>query len=63
MSTTKDERDRLGETLHRKEKADEDRFFAEKDRAAIERLRKTIPGHCAQCGAALVDARCPAGHA
>jgi len=35
-----DEKDRLGEKLRQKEKAEEDRFFAERDKAAVERLRR-----------------------
>ena len=75
MSTTTDEKDRLGETLHRKEKAEEGRFFAERDAAAIARLREkarpaapaedrkhTTPETCPRCGEPLITARCPAGH-
>ena len=35
-----DEKDRMGEKLHQKEKADEDRFFAERDKALLEKLRR-----------------------
>jgi len=35
-----DEKDRLGEKLRQKEKAEEDRFFAERDKALLERLRQ-----------------------
>jgi hypothetical protein len=35
-----DEKDRLGDKLRQKEKADEDRFFAEQDKAALEKLRR-----------------------
>jgi ribosomal protein L37AE/L43A len=35
-----DEKDRLGEKLRQKEKAEEDRFFAERDKALIEKLRR-----------------------
>ena len=55
-----DEKDRLGDQLHRKEKADEDRYFAEKSRKQLEALRerhraaaKSGQGHCPRCGAAL----------
>jgi hypothetical protein len=34
-----DEKDRLGEKLRNKERAEEDRFFAERDRAALAKLR------------------------
>jgi hypothetical protein len=34
-----DEKDRLREKLHQKEKAEENRFFVERDKAAVERLR------------------------
>jgi len=35
-----DEKDRMGQKLRQKEKADEDRFFAERDKAAVEKLRR-----------------------
>ena len=35
-----DEKDRLGDKLRKKEKAEEDRFFAERDKALIEKLRR-----------------------
>jgi hypothetical protein len=35
-----DEKDRLGQKLRQKQKGDEERFFAERDKAAIERLRR-----------------------
>jgi hypothetical protein len=34
-----DEKDRLGEKLQEKRKAEEDRFFAERDKALLEKLR------------------------
>ena len=34
-----DEKDRFGDKLRQKEKAEEDRFFAERDKAALEKLR------------------------
>ncbi len=71
-----DDKDRLAEQLRQKEKADEDRFFAEQSRAQIERLRAARaeapardPGTCPRCGTPLeitqmkgvaVDA-CPKG--
>lgn len=35
-----DEKDRFGEKLRQKEKAEEDRFFAERDKAALAKLRR-----------------------
>jgi len=35
-----DEKDRFGEKLHQKEKAEEDRFFAARDQALLEKLRR-----------------------
>src|SRR5439155_4840007 len=35
-----DEKDRMGDKLRQKEKADEDRFFAERDKALLEKLRR-----------------------
>ena len=61
-----DEKDRLGDKLRRKEKAEEDGFFGERDRALLERLRqsKAAPPQadrdssrgmrCPRCGAELV---------
>ena len=46
------EKDRLGDKLRQKEKADENRYFAERDKALLEKL-KTKDGHCPQCGTAL----------
>jgi len=48
------EKDKLGDTLHHKKKADEDRYFAEREAAAVQRLRDT--GAAASAG---TDARCP----
>jgi Transcription factor zinc-finger len=56
-----DSKDRLGKRLKEREKGEEDRFFAEKEREAVERLRKVqgldvvklALGHCPRCGAAL----------
>jgi hypothetical protein len=71
-----DEKDRLGEKLHEREKAAEDRYFAELSKKQIESLRGTRAesaaagrANCPRCGAALeiqqvkgvgVDA-CPKG--
>ena len=75
MVDTRDHKDRLGDTLHKKKKADEDRYFAELDRKAVEQLRaeRAEPGApnptCPRCGKPLdeqdrsgvmVDI-CPAG--
>ena len=49
------ERDRLGEKLHQKEKAEEDRYFAERDKELLEKLRHAKDAaRCPTCGAALV---------
>ena len=51
-----DEKDRLGEKLHQKEKADEDRYFAERDRELLARLRRQKESeslNCPRCGKAL----------
>ena len=60
-----DDKDRLGEKLRRKEKAEEDRFFAERDQKLLERLRRQKSAEqpeegasprlrCPRCGAELV---------
>jgi hypothetical protein len=56
-----DEKDRLGDTLHKKEKADEDRYFAELQKKQLEKLRERNAaskaaghGQCPRCGSALV---------
>ena len=55
-----DERDRLGDQLHKKEKAEEDQYFAELSRKQLEKLRARHAqpaterhGACPRCGAAL----------
>ena len=51
-----DEKDRLGEKLHQKEKAEEDRYFAERDRELLARLgnrRDAEKLSCPRCGKAL----------
>ena len=55
-----DTKDRLGQRLQEREKAEEDRFFAEKERQALDRLRQkpdaaaaTGVGHCPRCGTPL----------
>ena len=60
-----DNKDRLGKRLKEKEQGEEDRYFAEKDREAVERLKgaetldvvKLALGHCPRCGAALTTIR------
>ena len=70
-----DDKDRLTEQLKQKEKAEEERYFAELSRKQIEKLRaareqSSVPANCPRCGAALevlqmrgvaVDA-CPKKH-
>jgi len=51
-----DEKDRLGEKLHQKEKAEEDRYFAERDRELLARLRNRRDAEklsCPRCGQGL----------
>jgi DNA repair exonuclease SbcCD ATPase subunit len=48
-----DGKDRFGDKLKKKEKAEEDRFFAEQDRHAVERMR------AAQAGSTRPEATCP----
>ena len=48
------EKDRLGEKLHQKEKAEEDRYFEEHDKELLEKLREKAAERCPTCGAALV---------
>jgi hypothetical protein len=65
-----DGKDRLGDTLRKKEKAQEDEYFARRDRMLIEQRRaaaEPVPdanGRCAVCGARYSPptsaARCPA---
>jgi uncharacterized protein len=47
-----DEKDRLREKLDQKKKGDEERFFAEREKAAIERLRR-------QNASPAKEKRCP----
>jgi hypothetical protein len=54
----KDEKDRLGDTLHRKKRGDEERYFAELDRKRLARLREQAgygAEHCPRCGRPLVS--------
>lgn len=54
-----DEKDRLGDKLHDKEKAEENRFVAEQERKALEKLRAKLAsapkGLCPRCGTALTQ--------
>jgi ribosomal protein L37AE/L43A len=62
-----DEKDRLGEKLRSKQKAEEDRFFSDRDKALIEKLRReksaaqaeqardTALMRCPKCGEKLVE--------
>jgi len=69
-----DEKDRFGEKLRQKEKAEEDRFFAERDRTLIAKLRDKHseadePARCPKCSEHLTTvshhgvsvAECPRG--
>jgi ribosomal protein L37AE/L43A len=57
------EKDRYGETLRNREKAEEDRYAAEQDRIRLEKLRQQAQaaqgakGLCPHCGAVLVSSR------
>ena len=60
-----DEKNRLGDKLREKERAEEHRFFAERDKELLERLRQKMSGaeleelrasardRCPKCGARL----------
>jgi hypothetical protein len=54
-----DEKDRLGEKLHQKEKAEEDRYFKERDKAALERMRREGAGKEEHASRQLAHMRCP----
>jgi hypothetical protein len=54
-----DDKDRFGDKLHDKEKADENRFIAERERLALEKLRQqqavtAVRGLCPRDGTKLV---------
>jgi hypothetical protein len=57
-----DEKDRLGDTLHKKERGEEERYFAEQDRIRLAKLRAQgaaggLPAQadaCPRCGRPLV---------
>lgn len=73
-----DEKNHLGDKLHKKEKADEDRFIREREEAVLARLRQQkaatqqqeLRDRCPKCGERLVPVEelgatveeCPAGH-
>jgi len=40
MADEKDEKNRLGDKLRDKERAEEDKFFREREKAALEKLRQ-----------------------
>jgi formamidopyrimidine-DNA glycosylase len=48
-----DEKDRLGEKLRQKEKAEEDRFFAERDKQLLKKLHDARADPCPKCGSPL----------
>jgi hypothetical protein len=53
------DKDRLGEKLRNKQKAEEDRFFGERDKALIEKLRKEKTAVQLQEIRELAHMRCP----
>jgi len=54
-----DDKDRLGDKLRDKERGEEGKFFAERDRAAIEKLRKQAAAVDQDRLAELTRNRCP----
>jgi len=69
MPDEKDQKDRLGDTLHKKERGEEEKYFAAQERIRLARLREKLQatvhartaGTCPRCGRALVPAgRLPA---
>lgn len=53
-----DEKDRLGDTLRRKERGEEERYFAELDRRRLARLREQAgygSERCPRCGRPMVS--------
>jgi hypothetical protein len=54
-----DEKDRLGDQLKEKRKADEDRYFAERDKALLEKLRQKSVGAEEEKARAAALMRCP----
>jgi hypothetical protein len=67
MPDEKDQKDRLGDTLHKKERGEEEKYFAEQERIRLARLRErlhatTYPrtaGSCSRCGRTLVPSGRP----
>lgn len=70
-----DQKDRLGQKLQEREKAEEERWIAEQEKAKLEKLRQaqTVSAHatvCPKCGTPLQWAKhhgvavdeCPKGH-
>jgi len=54
----KDEKDRFGDKLRKKQKAEEDTYFAQQDRSKLEKLRESASGQpalglCPRCGVRL----------
>ena len=54
-----DEKDRLGEKLRDVEKAREDQYFAERDRALLQKLKADTAGQREQTLKELAHMRCP----
>ena len=54
-----EEKDRLGQFLDKKERAEENRFFAERDRELIEQLKQKKADEEEQLFRELVHLRCP----
>ncbi|MEA2626667.1 MAG: uncharacterized protein QOD06_2712 [Candidatus Binatota bacterium] len=54
-----DEKDRFGEKLREKERAEEDRFFAQRDRDLLEKLRRSSSEQEESTIQELARSRCP----
>jgi hypothetical protein len=54
-----DEKDRFGEKLRQKEKGEEERFFAERDKAAVEKLRQEKASAAEAAARQQALMRCP----
>jgi uncharacterized protein len=54
-----DEKDRFGDKLRDVEKAREDKFFADRDRELLEKLKAQTGEQAEQSGRALAKGRCP----
>ena len=55
-----DQKDRLGDKLRKREKAEEDRYFAEQDKEKLARIQdekaaSPVLGLCPKCGTALAE--------